>query len=239
MCAATTVVGYSTARWTDGPGADGRVYAVVIVDSPWSWREARDLAIELGGDLAPTPDTSTLSFVVALASDPEAFQCAGPWIGGYRFGGQPWRWTSAAPFSTVAWAPGRPIQGSLLDAALCLGGVDLPDGTVVDALPGPDAGATITSAVMVWNTFIDCNRNDVPDRLEIAANPALDLDFTGDLDSCEQAAAADLNGDGMVNGADLGILLSAWGTNDAAADLNGDGAVNGGDLGVLLSAWSQ
>mgnify|MGYP001157458549 CR=1 FL=1 len=30
VCAASTVVGYSTARWTDGPGADGRVYAVAL-----------------------------------------------------------------------------------------------------------------------------------------------------------------------------------------------------------------
>ena len=48
---------------------------------------------------------------------------------------------------------------------------------------------------------------------------------------------ADLNGDGVVNGDDLGILLGAWGTANAIADLNGDGTVNGDDLGLLLSAW--
>ena len=48
---------------------------------------------------------------------------------------------------------------------------------------------------------------------------------------------ADLNGDGMVGGADLGLLLAAWGTADPAADLNGSGSVDGGDLGLLLSAW--
>ncbi len=45
----------------------------------------------------------------------------------------------------------------------------------------------------------------------------------------------DLNGDGDVNGADLGIMLSAWTT--PAADLNGDGTTDGADLGVLLSGW--
>ena len=52
--------------------------------------------------------------------------------------------------------------------------------------------------------------------------------------------AADLNGDGVVDGADLGALLSAWGPcNDPCpADLNGDGMVDGADLGVLLSEWS-
>ncbi len=48
----------------------------------------------------------------------------------------------------------------------------------------------------------------------------------------------DLNKDGAVNGADLGLLLAAWGTNDPIADLNGDGTVNGADLGLLLGAWT-
>jgi len=52
---------------------------------------------------------------------------------------------------------------------------------------------------------------------------------------------ADFNGDGVVDGADLGILLSAWGTcpvdDDCPADLNGDGVVDGADLGILLSLW--
>jgi len=52
------------------------------------------------------------------------------------------------------------------------------------------------------------------------------------------ARFGDLNGDGMVNGADLGLLLGAWGTcAGCAADLNGDGVVSGGDLGLLLGAW--
>jgi hypothetical protein len=42
-----------------------------------------------------------------------------------------------------------------------------------------------------------------------------------------------------VNGADLGLLLSAWGVmgNDVLGDLNGDGVVDGADLGALISAW--
>jgi len=49
---------------------------------------------------------------------------------------------------------------------------------------------------------------------------------------------ADLNGDGVVDGADLGMLLASWGACDACpADLSGDGVVDGADLGVLLAAW--
>jgi WD40 repeat protein len=49
----------------------------------------------------------------------------------------------------------------------------------------------------------------------------------------------DLNGDGMVGGADLGVVLGAWGAvaGASAADLNQDGFVSGLDLGLLLGAW--
>ncbi|MGA0287928.1 MAG: dockerin type I repeat-containing protein [Phycisphaerales bacterium] len=49
---------------------------------------------------------------------------------------------------------------------------------------------------------------------------------------------ADLNGDGQVNGADLSILLAAWG-GGGIADLNGDGVVDGADLAILLADWSN
>ena len=48
---------------------------------------------------------------------------------------------------------------------------------------------------------------------------------------------ADINGDGVVDGADLGMLIADWGTTGPEADLNFDGVVDGGDLGVLLAAW--
>ena len=49
----------------------------------------------------------------------------------------------------------------------------------------------------------------------------------------------DLNGDGSVNSADLGLLVAAWGPcKGCAADLNGDGQVNSADLGLLVAAWT-
>ncbi|RLS45914.1 MAG: hypothetical protein DWH86_04200 [Planctomycetota bacterium] len=47
---------------------------------------------------------------------------------------------------------------------------------------------------------------------------------------------ADLNGDGLVNGADLGILLAGWGA-PGPADLDHDGTVGGSDLAILLGLW--
>jgi len=57
---------------------------------------------------------------------------------------------------------------------------------------------------------------------------------------------ADINRDGVVDGADQGLLLGAWGcsttmkdieTNPCAADLNRDGVVDGADSGLLIGAW--
>ena len=52
----------------------------------------------------------------------------------------------------------------------------------------------------------------------------------------------DLNLDGFVNGADLTILLGAWGDcpakSDCPADLNLDDVVNGADLSIQLSNWT-
>jgi len=50
----------------------------------------------------------------------------------------------------------------------------------------------------------------------------------------------DFDGDGLVDGADLGILLSGWGAcSGCAADLTGDGVIEGADLGELLANWSR
>lgn len=46
---------------------------------------------------------------------------------------------------------------------------------------------------------------------------------------------ADLNTDGVVNAADLAMLLAAWGT--PAADINGSGSTGAEDLASLLAAW--
>lgn len=47
----------------------------------------------------------------------------------------------------------------------------------------------------------------------------------------------DFNGDGVVDGSDLGLLLGDWGGTEF--DLNDDGAVDGSDLGILLGAWGD
>ncbi len=66
---------------------------------------------------------------------------------------------------------------------------------------------------------------------------ALAVPATAETSLC---CPADITGNGIVNSADLGVLLSSWGSEgkaEAGADINGDGAVNSADLAALLSAW--
>jgi hypothetical protein len=62
-----------------------------------------------------------------------------------------------------------------------------------------------------------------------------------DGDPADPPVVGDLDCDRIVDGADLGLLLGAWGEcadpGACPADLNGDGTVNGADLGLLLGNW--
>jgi len=55
------------------------------------------------------------------------------------------------------------------------------------------------------------------------------------------AQAADLDGNGIVDGADQSVLLASWGTcpSPCPSDLNGDGVVDGLDFAILLDAASS
>ena len=94
----------------------------------------------------------------------------------------------------------------------------------------------------------DCNNNGVGDVCEIAASaPDFNRDTIPDTCQCgtipslPTCCPGDLDHDGEVGGADIGLLLSDWGPCGSAClyDLNNDDKVNGGDLGLLLSGWGH
>jgi hypothetical protein len=68
------------------------------------------------------------------------------------------------------------------------------------------------------------------DREAVMAYLLIKYGFEGD------ACIGDLNIDGYVDGADMGLLLAGWSTN-GAGDLNGDGVVDGADVGLMLAYW--
>ena len=51
--------------------------------------------------------------------------------------------------------------------------------------------------------------------------------------------AADLNTDGVIDTADLGILIGQFGTAGPDADLNGDGVVDTAELGILIGGFGS
>ena len=82
---------------------------------------------------------------------------------------------------------------------------------------------------------------------EVVAGPMAGGEFdvlSGSLQSeapvCERA---DLNCDGIIDGADLGVMLLNWGpcpgtgAGSCQGDINHDGSVDGADLGQLLVNW--
>jgi hypothetical protein len=124
-------------------------------------------------------------------------------------------WTSAGSFASVAGSPN----------AAWIGPIEAPrivsdSGTVSMRLSGAGAPSLAIDLVQVVHA---------PSWTSASSS----------VPPC--GCIADLTGNGSVDGADLGIMLSAWGATGqqgtSIADLNRDGTVNGADLGLMLSAW--
>lgn len=73
----------------------------------------------------------------------------------------------------------------------------------------------------------------------IKATAIDELDTPGDFtfQSKLLRRRGDVNFDSIVNGLDLAIVLSEYGTYGIKGDLDGDGLVDGRDLGILLGDW--
>lgn len=111
---------------------------------------------------------------------------------------------------------------------------------VLAASPAAQVGTSAYSgATLIFDRTRDCNNNARPDALDIATGSGADLDGDGVLDECQ--CAGDLFEDGVVNGIDLGVILSQWGpaAPGTVGDINRDGTVNGADLGVIVASWGS
>lgn len=104
--------------------------------------------------------------------------------------------------------------------------------------PSANLAGSSSGTVTALRLRTDCDGNGTDDLCDIAAGAA-DVDGNGIPDSCLPVTGPDLNGDGLVNGADLTILLGSWGPcGGCPADLDGNGSVGAADLAVLLAAWT-
>ncbi len=107
-------------------------------------------------------------------------------------------------------------------------GVTAIDGAVISTIGGSTATGGITKGFSA-----SPNGQYVIFRgvLETGAKGAFLVDFGDAGNPC------DLDGDSIVDGSDLGILLSNWGMA-GIGDLDNSGTVDGADLGELLACWS-
>lgn len=105
--------------------------------------------------------------------------------------------------------------------------VVLPAPPDVSTAPAPDSPLVAAGADLPNQTPLDFDQRRNPRIAPLTIGP---LDLVN--------LPADLNGDGVVNGADLAILLANWGVGGSDADLTGDGVVNGADLAALLASWT-
>jgi hypothetical protein len=121
------------------------------------------------------------------------------------------------------------ISGTV-DALLPAGTYHLNVGAVlVDGGSDPFNWSTSADGSLWINTFDKTGWSEN----SAVATPAFALEGT--------VLMADLNGDGAIDGADVGLLLGGWGLcaecARCLADLNGDCVVDGADLGMLLGEW--
>jgi hypothetical protein len=145
-------------------------------------------------------------------------------------------WLDAGPFDDL---PGR-IPSDFtkpVDPALALRdllGLDYPSLVALYDGSGGGAGINLAGTGLSWIAYV---------RISVPADAVLhvEIDAFAAVASTTPASAADLNHDGVVDGADLGLLLAGWGPADpsSGADLDGSGTVDGADLGLLLAAWGD
>jgi hypothetical protein len=207
-------------------GGNGHWYEVVPVRRYWA--DADAFARTRGGDLASLTSAAEDQLARRISS-----RVDWPWVGGFLdctgvsgcCSGCAWRWTTGEPFSFTNWRPSEPNQAGVTEriAVTQSGWVDL--GGTGFQMP----------SIIEWSA--DCDSDGIVDYGQILRGERPDANTNGVPDGCE--CIADLNNDGVVQGADLGLMLAAWGSapTGTTADVNRDGAVDGNDLGLMLAGW--
>jgi hypothetical protein len=216
-------------HWDESCGGNGHWYELVVVEQGVNWQTARILAGNRGGRLISITSQAENDFVFErVANDARGWDGSqGPWLGLWR-SGSTWIWNSGEDVTFTNWTPGEP-SGSGDGGCLWNGG------GITDRWDDQPRSSLKRSYLAEYDGD-DCDGDGAPDDWEIALGIEADDDGDGVPDACD-AVFGDLNGDGIVNGADIGLLLGAWGTS-GPGDLNGDGQVDGADIGLMLGAWT-
>ena len=112
----------------------------------------------------------------------------------------------------------------------------------IDELATPDEPVIYTLVVSGTGIRIALDRDGDghfdTDEIRSCSDPADPASTPGSNTPC----GVDLDGNGMVDAADIGLLLAAWGLcspeGPCPADFDGNGLVDAADLGILLASWT-
>ena len=150
-------------------------------------------------------------------------------------------------FSVSISADGRHVAFSSFATNLVANDTNFKQDLFVRArLPGTTPRESVSTAGVQADDASDVPSISATGRVVAFASSATNL-IIGDANGAWDVVGrerwpsppGDINGDGVVDGADLAMLLGSWGPcAGCPADINGDGIVNGADLGILLGNWT-
>jgi hypothetical protein len=251
-------------HWRTEDGGNGHWYQA-SANLGLTFLNARNQATGVGGDLVTPQSPAELDFVFRnLASDPamwwhyNGIPRHGPWIGLRQDRGRPdyfepaggWTWIDGTYATFQNWALDT-CQTQPTDC-FCGGGCGLDNAGFYEGDPASgntvptwgafaaDMSGQIGGVIIEWSA--DCNSDGIIDYGQILNGQLADTNTNGIPDCCEpgnNCCVGDIYVNHIIDGGDLGILLSEWGvvTPTTNSDLNRDGFVNGADLGMLLANW--
>jgi hypothetical protein len=252
-------------QWRVEDGGNGHWYAA-LDSNGMTFMMARSMTAALGGDLVTlqTPQENEFVFV-QFVSNPEMWWDAGgiprhgPWVGlvqdptsaDYSEPAGGWMWLDGTPLTYSAWAvdpcESQPTNCFCGGAPCGLNNAGYYTGGIGKPIPQPtwgsfasDMSGNIGGVIIEWSA--DCNNDGIVDYGQIRAGQLPDADANGVPDCCDSnldCCIGDIYRDGVINGADLGIVLADWGpaVPTKPSDLDGNGRVDGADLGMLLANW--
>ena len=140
-------------------------------------------------------------------------------------------WVDGGAYATtngvIATDPNTPVDPTWTAASLSGKTYD----ELVDIYDGSAGGAGVDLA-SVGLTQAIAVRIIVPTGI----HPNVEIDAVARVHA--SGNPADIDGNGLVNGADLAAVLTAFGTASSAADIDHSGLVDGLDLAAILAGWS-
>ena len=221
------VVGNYPMQWRIEEGGNGHWYQRVGQDVPGQsvcWQDASDQCRTVGGELVSLNNQEEEVFLLGLCP---AFT---GWIGyqGTNY------WSSGELVTFTHWGPAQPSGDGPYATASC------PDGWWNDIGGSGGCWNGLASYTVEWSA--DCNNDNIVDYGQILNGTLPDTNTNNIPDCCEpgnNCCVGDIYENHIVDGGDLGVLLSEWGvvTPPTRSDLNQDGFVDGADLGRLLANW--